>query len=147
MKFSRHPQLPSTANGPINRLFLNNVAPLRNVQTVKELDMESASGITPNVTGRHSYLPDILVTDSADLLDVGGALGDGLQGVTGELELILDVAGDSDLDTGLGGDTTNDLLTQEVSNKRKIKPVSTSPQSESECDSIPRGQRPVLSRC
>lgn len=101
MSFSRHSQLPSTPDGPINRLFLNNVAPLRNVQTVKEL-------------------PDILVTDSADLLDVGCALGDGLQGVTGELELILDVAGDSDLDTGLGGDTTNDLLTQEVSNLNLI---------------------------
>lgn len=60
-------------------------------------------------------LSDILVADSADLLDVGSALGDILKGVAGELKLILNVGGSDDLNTGLGSDTTNVLLTQEVS--------------------------------
>lgn len=61
------------------------------------------------------YLSDILVADSADLLDVGSTLGDILKGVARELKLILDVGGSDDLNTGLGSDTTNVLLTQEVS--------------------------------
>jgi hypothetical protein len=44
-----------------SRIFVN-VAPLRHVQTVQELS-------------------DILVTDFADLLDIGGALGDILKGL------------------------------------------------------------------
>jgi hypothetical protein len=36
-----------------------------------------------------SYLPDILVSHSADLLDVGGGLGNVLEGVASQLQLIL----------------------------------------------------------
>ena len=36
-----------------------------------------------------SYLPDILVSHSADLLDVGGGLGNVLEGVATQLQLIL----------------------------------------------------------
>lgn len=61
-----------------------------------------------------THLTDILVPDTADLLNVGGALGDSLQGVAGELELILDVGGGSDLNTGLSSDAANVLLTEEV---------------------------------
>lgn len=64
-------------------------------------------------------LSDILVADSADLLDVGGALGDTLEGVAGQLELILDVGRGDDLDTGLASDTADDLLSEEVSVAKK----------------------------
>lgn len=64
-----------------------------------------------------TYLTDILVANTADLLDVGGALGDTLERVTGELELILDVRGGDDLDTSLGSHATHVLLTQEVTGK------------------------------
>ena len=64
-----------------------------------------------------TYLTDILVPDTADLLDVGGTLGDTLQGVTGELELILDVGGGDNLNTGLGSHAADILLTQEVTGK------------------------------
>ena len=61
-----------------------------------------------------TYLTDILVSDTADLLDIGGALGHILQGVTGELELVLDVGGGDDVDAGAGRNAANELLTQEV---------------------------------
>jgi hypothetical protein len=61
------------------------------------------------------HLSDILVADSADLLNVGGALGDVLQGVSGQLKLILDVGRGDDLNTRLGGNTAHDLLAKEVS--------------------------------
>ena len=60
--------------------------------------------------GRHAHLSDILVADSADLLDVGSALGDLLEVVTGELQLVLDVLGSLDLDTVGHNDTANELL-------------------------------------
>lgn len=66
------------------------------------------------MAGNITYLTDILVANTADLLDVGGALGDTLERVTGELELILDVGGGDDLDTSLGSHATHVLLTQEV---------------------------------
>lgn len=61
-----------------------------------------------------THLTDILVPDSADLLDVGGALGDILQGVTGQLELVLDVGRGNDINAGLGSHAAHVLLTQEV---------------------------------
>lgn len=75
---------------------LNDVAPLRNVETVQELS-------------------DILVANTADLLDVGGTLGDVLDAVSGELELILDVLGGLNVDTGPHVDPSDDLLANEVS--------------------------------
>lgn len=78
------------------RLLFNNVTPLRHVQTVQELS-------------------DILVADTADLLDVGGALGDVLDAVSGELELVLDVLGSLDVDAGPHVDPSDDLLANEVS--------------------------------
>lgn len=63
---------------------------------------------------RNTHLTDILVPDTADLLDVGGTLGNTLQGVTGQLELVLDVGGGDDLNAGLGSHAAHVLLTQEV---------------------------------
>lgn len=77
----------------------------------------SASAITTTETKRNksvTHLTDILVANTADLLDVGGTLGDTLQGVTGELELILNVGRGEDLNTGLGSDAADVLLTEEV---------------------------------
>lgn len=62
-----------------------------------------------------SYLTDILVSDSADLLDVGGRLGDVLQRDTGEGELILGVLGDLGVDTVAHSDSPDELLADEVS--------------------------------
>lgn len=74
-----------------------------------------------------TYLTDILVTDTADLLDVGGTLGDSLEGVSGQLELILDVGGGDNVDTGLGNHAANVLLTEEVTEKKKWSvPISFS---------------------
>lgn len=56
-----------------SRLCLDNVAPLRHVQTVQELS-------------------DILVADLADLLDIGGALGDILEALQILLVLLWDDA-------------------------------------------------------
>lgn len=71
-----------------------------------------------------SHLPNILVPDSADLLDVGGTLRNILQRVTGELELILDVGRSDDLDTGLGSNTADVLLTEEVSGRKELQSAS-----------------------
>jgi hypothetical protein len=67
-----------------------------------------------------THLTDILVSDTADLLDVGGRLGHTLEGVTGEDELILDVGGGSDVDIRLGSDAADVLLTEEVANNKKL---------------------------
>ena len=61
-----------------------------------------------------TYLTDILVPHSADLLDISGGLGHVLERVAGEHDLILDVGRGLDADTGQHGDATNDLLAQEV---------------------------------
>lgn len=76
-------------------LFLDNVGALRHVDTVQELS-------------------DILVSYTADLLDVGGGLGDGFEGVARQLELILDVLGSLDIDARLHHDLAHKLLAQEV---------------------------------
>lgn len=120
-RFSRHPSLPTKADN--HRLLLDNVTPLRHVQTVKELCKKIIMSVinrdNRKVSGGYSsYLTDILVADTADLLDVGSTLGDTLQGVTGDLELILNVGGGDDLNARLGGHTADVLLTQEVSVKR-----------------------------
>lgn len=69
---------------------------------------------------RVTHLTDILVSDTADLLDVGGGLGHTLEGVTGEDELILDVGGGSDVDIGLGSDAADVLLTEEVAGNKTL---------------------------
>lgn len=61
-----------------------------------------------------SYLSDILVPHPADLLDVCGGLGDGLEGVAAQDELILLRLGDLDIDTLLHDDPADELLTNEV---------------------------------
>lgn len=76
-------------------LLGDNVGPLRHVQTVQEL-------------------PDILVPDAADLLDVGGALRYVLERVAGDLQLILDVLGCLDVDALVHDDPADELLAQEV---------------------------------
>lgn len=76
-------------------LLLHNVAPLAHVQTVQELT-------------------DILVPHTADLLDVGGALRDVLEVVTGQLDLVLLVLGGDDLNTRPHGYAADELLAQEV---------------------------------
>lgn len=76
-------------------LFLNDVAFFRDVQTVQELS-------------------DILISYSANLLDVGGGLGDVFEGVSGKDKLILDVLGLLDIDTLVHGDSSDNLLANEV---------------------------------
>lgn len=65
--------------------------------------------------GKISYLSDILVSHPADLLDVCGGLGDSLEGVAGQDQLVLLGLGDLDIDTGLHDDSANELLADEVS--------------------------------
>lgn len=79
-----------------NRLFLNNGALLGNVDTIKELS-------------------DILVSDSARLLDVSTSLGDVLDRVTDDAELILLVGGDLGGAALEDGDLSDVLLSEEVS--------------------------------
>lgn len=61
-----------------------------------------------------THLTDILVPHTADLLDVCGALGNILEVITGELELVLDVLRRLDVDTGVHHDPADVLLAQEV---------------------------------
>lgn len=68
-----------------------------------------------------THLTDILVANTADLLDVGGALGDTLERVTGKDELILNVGGGSNVDVGLGSHAANVLLTEEVTIEKLAK--------------------------
>jgi len=82
---------------PQNRLrVLDDVTALRHVQTVQELS-------------------DILVADLADLLDIGGTLGDVLERVSGQLELILLVLRRLNLNTGPHDNPSYELLADEVS--------------------------------
>jgi hypothetical protein len=115
----RHPIHSQAAH-----LLFNNVALLRHVQTVQELGMVSiyseTSVLSVKVRMLVTHLTDILVSDTADLLDVGGRLGHTLEGVTGEDELILDVGGGSDVDIRLGSDAADVLLTEEVANNKKL---------------------------
>lgn len=93
MNVSFVPQQPSPAAK--QRLLLDNVAPLANVKTVQELS-------------------DILVANAADLLDVGGGLGDVLEGIAGEDELVLLGLGGLDIDALGHGDAADELLAEEV---------------------------------
>ena len=69
--FSAYAFAPEMTIGTTSHLLLNNVTSLTHIQAVQEL-------------------PDILVSHSADLLDVGGGLGNGFEAVASELQLILD---------------------------------------------------------
>jgi hypothetical protein len=75
---------------------------------------------------RLPHLSDILVADSADLLNVGRALRDSLERVAGQLELVLDVGRGDDLNAGLGSNAAYDLLTKEIS--VEITKISLRPQ-------------------
>lgn len=68
-------------------------------------------------------LTDILVSDSADLLDVSSVLGNSLQGVTGQNQLILLGGGVLDSDTVEDLHLSDSLLTQEVSDLHKLLAV------------------------
>lgn len=68
-----------------------------------------------------SYLSDILVSHSADLLDIGGALRHVLEGVAEQDKLILLGGGGLDFDTGLHNDAANDLLADEVSDLNLVQ--------------------------
>lgn len=59
-------------------------------------------------------LSDILVSDSADLLNIGSSLGNFFQRVAGENDLILDVLGGNNLNTLGDVDAADNLLAQEV---------------------------------
>lgn len=61
-----------------------------------------------------SYLSDILVPHTADLLDVCSALRDGLEGVAEQDKLILLALGDLDVDALLHDDSADELLADEV---------------------------------
>lgn len=67
-----------------------------------------------------SYLSDILVSHPADLLDVCRGLGDSLEGVAGQNQLVLLGLGDLDIDTGLHDDFADELFADEVSVQPKI---------------------------
>lgn len=67
-----------------------------------------------------THLPDILVPDSADLLDVGSALRDILNRVTAEDQLILLVLGNLDIDTGAHDHPPDDLLADEVATEHQL---------------------------
>jgi hypothetical protein len=60
-------------------------------------------------------LSNILISYSADLLEVCSALGDTLKIVSVELKLILDVLGSLDINTGVHSDPAGNFLAQEVS--------------------------------
>jgi hypothetical protein len=72
------------------------------------------------------YLPDILVSYSANLLDVGGALRDVLDRVSGQDQLILLCRRDLDINTLLHDNSSHDLLADEVS----VDAVSTTPSKQ-----------------
>lgn len=97
-------------------LFLNDVGLLRHVHTVQELEEEQYVRIIRYSSGEGAgaNFSDILIPDSAGLLDISGGLGDGLNRVAGELELVLHVLGRDDIDTGLAGDGAHSLLAKEV---------------------------------
>jgi hypothetical protein len=61
-----------------------------------------------------AYLSDILVSHFADLLDVCRALGNTLQRVAADDQLVLLRLGDLDFDTGLHHHSLDDLLADEV---------------------------------
>ena len=63
---------------------------------------------------KQSYLSNILVPDSANLLDIGSTLRNTLKGVSENLELILDIGGSNNLNTRVGRHTANVLLAQKV---------------------------------
>jgi hypothetical protein len=63
---------------------------------------------------RKAHLSDILVSHPADLLDVCGGLGDGLEGVAGQDEFVLLGLGDLDVDTRLHDDSADELLADKV---------------------------------
>jgi hypothetical protein len=64
---------------------------------------------------KSSYLSDILVSHPADLLDIGSTLGNVLERVTREDELILLGGGSLNINTGVHNNTANKLLADEVS--------------------------------
>lgn len=65
-----------------------------------------------------THLSDILVADSADLLNVGSTLRHTLERVSRELEFVLDIGRGDDLDTRLASHTAHDFLSEEVSVRR-----------------------------
>lgn len=69
-------------------------------------------------------LTDILVSDSADLLDVGTVLGNSLQGVTRQDQLVLLGGGVLDGDTIEDLHLSDSLLTQEVSDLNVLLAVN-----------------------
>lgn len=112
----------------VAHLLFNNVALLRHVKTIQELgivSIDSEPRVLPKDACLSTHLTDILVSDTADLLDVGGGLGHTLEGVTGEDELILNVGGGSDVDIGLGSDAADVLLTEEVANNKTLALISS----------------------
>lgn len=87
---------------PAARLFLYKVALFRNIQTIQEL-------------------PDILVSYSANLLDVGGALRDVLEGISEQDELILLCRRHLNVNSWLHDNSSDDLLANEVSDFDLVK--------------------------
>lgn len=95
MNPEKHKEIENVDTGIHLCCVLDDVALLRDVHTIKELS-------------------DVLVSHPADLLDVCGGLGDGLEGVAGQDQLILLSLGDLDVNTGLHDDSTDELLADEV---------------------------------
>ncbi len=97
-------------------LFLlgDDVTLLRNVQPVQELQ-RSTLVCTYNMSRWQMYLPNILVPDSTNLLDICSTLWHILQRVSRQLKLILYVLRGLDVHAGMHGHPSNNLLPNEVS--------------------------------
>lgn len=112
----------------LTNLLFNNVALLGHVKTIQELRWgQHIHSPHPskmrNIEQGKTYLTDILVSDLADLLDIGSGLRDGLEGVTLKTELILLRSRDVDLDSWLHDDLSDNLLTNKVSVYTRQSPI------------------------
>ena len=101
------------------RGFFDDVSTFRDVQAIQKLTKYQQTAGHGREGGR-KYLPDVLVPHPANLLNVGSRLGDVLERVARQDNLVLDVGRCLDSNTGQQGDTTNNLLAQEVSKLRLV---------------------------
>lgn len=105
-----------------DNLCLDDIASLRNIQTVQELEeTKMSAGFPPPGSGpalSKTNLSYILVLHPADLLNIRRALRHILEIVTREFELILDILGRLDVDARVHGNPSHNLFADEVSVRR-----------------------------
>lgn len=80
------------------------------------LVVEKDKALTARQSKECTHLPDILVPDSANLLNVCRALGDGLERVAGQDQLVLLRLGDLNVDARLHDHPPHNLLANKVAN-------------------------------